>query len=323
MRFFASPGVNTSKAKTKSSVDEHRHKVLVADDDPTFTRRLCEFLREHGFEVRHVTSVSDAKNAVEFWHPDSVFIDLMLPETNALSLFKFMQTRTLSKIPRVIVMSKQTLPQGIETMRRAGATDYLVKPFPFDEVFRVIDVGQIVEPARSSDERPGLAHFGGDLKELHLVGLLLKQAQQGGATPTSLYNLTRMVGLKVQALRCSLIRCIDENAGLVVASNDDENIQGLPLRLQNYPEIREVRKTGRPLVISNIRTSSLLAPVRGRLEKTPYESLAVFPLYRGGEFYGVLSLRMEQQDKVATEYTEKFGTVCSQIISLAIAAEPS
>lgn len=132
-----------------------------------------------------------------------------------------------------------------------------------------------------------------------------------------------MVGLKVHALRCSVIRCVNADHGLVIASNDDENVQGLPIELEQYPEISEVRRTGRPLIIANVRTSDIMAPVKRRLEKTPFETLAVFPLFKAGKFYGVLSLRMEQRDKSGIEYTEKFGTVCSQIISLAIAASPS
>ena len=127
-----------------------------------------------------------------------------------------------------------------------------------------------------------------------------------------------MISLKVHAARCSFIQCLNEDTGLVLASNDDENVQGLPIQLAQYPEIREVRRTRLPLIIPNIRTSDILAPVKSQLARTPFETLAVFPVFCRGQFYGVMSLRMDQKDKVEMFYIEKFGQVCSQIISLAI-----
>lgn len=155
-------------------------------------------------------------------------------------------------------------------------------------------------------------------EDLYLLELILKQALHGGMEKSSLYYLLRMISLKLHAIRCSIIQCTDEFTGQVVASNDDENIQGLPLDLHQYPEIVEVRRTNRPLVVRDIRTSDLMAPVLNRLTKVPFETLAIFPLMRQGRFYGVLSLRLESDEKLDVRYLERFGGVCSQIISLAI-----
>jgi CheY-like chemotaxis protein len=308
---FGSTGLKGSKLAHLQAAAT-RHRVLVADDDTPFARRLCDYLVGFGFECRITPTISEAKHLVEFWKPDSVFIDLMLPESNALALCRFIQTKSLIKIPKIIVMSKQTLPQGIETMRRAGAAHYLVKPFEFEEAFRAVE-------SRPPEPREGPKDHA--TKELHLLNLFLKQALVDGTDRMGLFNLMRMISLKVRALRCSMIQCLNDDTGLVVASNDDENIRGLPLQLLSYPEVREVRRTQRPLIISNVRTSDLMSPAQGRLAATGFASIAVFPLFHRGRFYGVLSLRLEQQTKVEMHYIEKFGQVCSQIISLAIASK--
>lgn len=310
---FSSAGLRSLKSPFEGTrAEATRQRILIADDDTTFARRFGEFLWNYGFECKTTATISEAKYIVEFWQPDSVFIDLMLPETNALSLCKFINSKALKKRPKIIVMSKQTLPQGIETMRRAGAAHYLVKPFPFDEALGVVS-DQVAKPSEALSE--------GAIKELHLLNLFLKQALVEDPSQVCLYNLMRMISLKVHALRCSIIQCLNADTGVVVASNDDENIGGLPIDLAAYPEVREVRQTLRPLMVLNVRNSDLMLPVQGRMAQTGFASLAVFPLFHRGEFYGVLSLRLEQQSKVEMYYVEKFGQVCSQIISLAIGAK--
>ncbi|NJM09810.1 MAG: response regulator [Bdellovibrionaceae bacterium] len=295
-----------------------KHRILIADDDLRFARSLADYLWEHGFDVRVTKTISEAKELVEFWQPDSVFVDLLLPETNALSLFKFIRTHNLKKTPKLIVMSKQAIPQGIEQMRRAGASHYLVKPFAMEEAFRVVQPE--IQPQERRENLPELklTQSPSTIKELHLINLFLKQATLGSGDESSLYNLMRMINLKSQAIRTSLVQFVDEHTGAVLASNDDESVQGLALNLEKYPEFREVRRREATVVISNVRTSDILTDVKGRLAKTPFETLVLFPVYQRGRLFGVLSVRLEQKEPLEIFYIEKFGQVCSQIISLAI-----
>ncbi len=313
MRFSSAGLKPATVSKRAVRTSETKCKILIADTDTQMARRLADYLSGQGMECRLTTSISEAKEVIEFWQPDVVFVDLMLPETNALSLCRFVQSKPLKKVPQIIVMSKHTQPQGIETMRRAGAKHYLVKPFSLEDAFHMI----LPSGSASTElETPGAGDSA--LLELHLLNLFLKQAVHGECSQARLFNLMRMISLKVHALRCSFIKVLDEDNGLVLASNDDQTIQGLPLKLAQYPEIREVLRSGKPLIIPNIATSDLLAPVRSQLQKTPFETMAIFPVFCRGQFHGVMSLRMEQKLHAEIFYIEKFGQVCSQILSLAM-----
>lgn len=296
-----------------------RHRVLIADDDSPFARKLSEYLREHGFDARISHTITETKELIEFWKPDTVFVDLLLPETNALSLFRFLNTKPLPAIPKIVVMSKQALPQGVEQIRRAGASHYLVKPFPLEEAFHALAL--ISErPIMAAKKTPeNVLQMGpGTIKELHLLNLFLKQATASGAGETALYNLMRMINLKVKAIRCSLIQVRGSDVGRVLASNDDESVRGLDLDLHKYPELLEVRRTLGPVIIPNARVSDILVKVRTQIGRTPFETIIAFPVLRYGEFFGVLSIRMKQRDPLELFYIEKFGLVCAQILSLAI-----
>ncbi|MBX3021834.1 MAG: response regulator [Bdellovibrionales bacterium] len=293
---------------------KERLRILVADDDTPFARRLASYLFDHGFETRVVSHVDAAKEIIEFWQPDTIFLDLLLPATNALSIFKFLNGRPLKKIPKVIVMSKQALPRGVEQMKKLGAADYLVKPFSLQEAFRAVNTVEELDHRLNTQLTLGT----GTIKEMHLLNLFLKQATQGVEGENGLYNLMRMINLKVKGMRCSFVQWISEERGMVLASNDDHALQGLAIDLKKYPEVREVRRTMGPVVIPNVRQSDLMAEVRNQLGRVPFETVLLFPVFRAGQFFGVLSIRMQQRDPVEIFYVEKFGQVCSQIISLAI-----
>lgn len=304
-----------------------KHRVLIVDDDSVFARRVSDGLFDHGFEARITGTIGEAKELVEYWRPDTVFVDLMLPDANALALLKHISAKALAKIPRVIVMSRQSLSSGAEQMRRAGASAFLVKPFPMEDILAALNVKERAHELEAAAgaaldtevTNPGVRGLGPSaLKELHLLGLFLKQAAR--VDNKGLHKLMRMINMKVGAVRTSIIQCEGEEVGHVLASNDRPDTFGLKVALRNYPEIAEARRTGKPVLIPNIHTSDVLASVHIRVTETPYVALAVFPVFRKGRFAGAMSVRMSQKDPAEMIYTEKFGDVCAQIISLTLSA---
>jgi DNA-binding response OmpR family regulator len=295
-----------------------RHKILIADEDSTFARQLCDFLTAQGFETRFATNVEDSRELMEFWQPETVFVSLLLPVTNGLALLKFAQSGRLRKVPRMIVMSKPTQSEAADQVKRAGAAHFLVKPFIMEEAIRAISLSNASADADSKAERPNVELGPSTIRELHLLNLFLRQASTAN-NETGLFNLMRMITLKVKAIRCSLIQIVDEERGRVLASNDDENLNKLEIDLRNYPEVREVHRTLSHVVVANVKSSELLRGVQARLSQTPFETIVLFPVFRCGTLFGVLSLRMQQRDSIEIFYVEKFGQVCAQILSLAIA----
>jgi DNA-binding response OmpR family regulator len=311
-----------STARKKLPNLKMRRRILIADDDAHFARRFGEIMYDHGFEAKVVRTVSEAKNCVQFWNPEVVFVNFVLPETNAMSLVKFIQKNGYAKRTRVIVMSKQAMPQAVEHLRRAGVDNYLLKPFPLEDAINLAaDRPTAAELDDKTDEifpteveptpQPAM------VRELHLLNLLMKQAQSGESS-TRLFNLLRMINLKIRGLRSSLIRCINADTAEVMASNDDMKMSGYLLQMRDYPEIAEVRRRKEPVVIMNARTDQIMQSVHGKLAQTPYVTIVLFPVFRFNQFYGVLSLRMQQKDTSDVVYIEKYGQVCSQIISMTI-----
>lgn len=304
-----------------------RRRILIADDDTTLARAMSDFFSSRGFDCRITYTVGTARDVIEFWHPEVILVDFMLPHTNALALLKFVSSKPLLVKPRVIVMAKQALTAGIEAMKKAGATGYLVKPFSFEDALRIVDPALVpkavpVKPAQAADPRDKLDMTTKVLlKELHLVNLFLRQALDVRKPSENLFNMMKMVSLKVKAVRCSFIRVLNEETGVVMASNDDPTVSGLPIQLDKYPEIREVMKTMKVLLIPNVHSSELMKPIRDVTMKKRFDTLAVFPIFIKGRFFGVTSLRMEQRDAIEMYYIDHFGQLAAQVLSLSLANE--
>lgn len=114
---------------------EQRH-ILVLDDDIALQRMLERGLNDVGF---HVESSSDASHAMErLTHdlPDLMLIDLALPGMDGISVCR--QVREWSSVP-IMMLTASAAEQDVIKGLRAGADDYVTKPFRMQELIARID----------------------------------------------------------------------------------------------------------------------------------------------------------------------------------------
>lgn len=139
--------------------------VLVEDDGPlrTLTARA---LREHGYAVRTAATGAEMWVALEGEPADLVVLDIMLPGTSGIELFR--RLRRQSDVPIIFVSargSEEDRVLGLEL----GADDYLAKPFSSREL--VARIGAVLRrtegngggaaPQRSGGKRAGEVRFDG------------------------------------------------------------------------------------------------------------------------------------------------------------------
>lgn len=120
-----------------ASEDVRTMRVLVADDAPFNIALLLRLLKDWGFqEIRTTTDSSTVEDLVESWQPDLLMLDLQMPAPDGFEVMRRLKAgRSASSVPMPILML--TADTTIETRRRAlalGATDFLCKPFDFEEV---------------------------------------------------------------------------------------------------------------------------------------------------------------------------------------------
>ena len=107
-------------------------RVLVVDDEENLRLVLRTLLRRHGYEVETAESGEDALGLVESFGPDFVITDVRMPRMGGLDLLATLRAK--GNEATVIVMSAYgNMDQALEAMK-AGAYDYVQKPFKPDEV---------------------------------------------------------------------------------------------------------------------------------------------------------------------------------------------
>ena len=105
-------------------------KVLLVDDEPGVLYTLQEVLTEHGDEVVTATSGAEALGRLE--GVEAVVTDLAMPGMDGLELLRAVHERDPA-LP-VIVLTAQGSERVAVSAMKAGAHDYLRKPFDVDEV---------------------------------------------------------------------------------------------------------------------------------------------------------------------------------------------
>ncbi|MCB0407950.1 MAG: GAF domain-containing protein, partial [Bdellovibrionales bacterium] len=138
-----------------------------------------------------------------------------------------------------------------------------------------------------------------------------------------LFNLTKMVSLKVDGVRCSIIHVLDQQKGIVVVSNDDKAATGIQLDLNKYPEVLNVKNTGHLVAIENLEQSRELKPIRKLLREISFNSMIVCPVRRQGDVFGVLSLRMPPEKETVSDNEIRFVEIVGHVVSLLLDQEKS
>ena len=106
-----------------------RPKVLVVDDEPFICRSLTFVLRKGDYEVYEARNGEDGLLAIQQHRPDLVFLDVMMPKLNGFEVAQKVKNDPALKGTRIILLTAKGQDCDRELGKRAGADDYMTKPF--------------------------------------------------------------------------------------------------------------------------------------------------------------------------------------------------
>jgi two-component system, OmpR family, response regulator RegX3 len=166
-------------------------RVLVVEDEESFSDALSFMLRKEGFEVSVASTGPDAITTYDRSGADLVLLDLMLPGMSGTEVCRSLRQR--GAVPIIMVTAKDSEVDKVVGLE-IGADDYVTKPFssreliariravlrrlaePEDLLLNTLEAG----PVRMDVERHVVAVRGTEvsmpLKEFDLLELLLRNA---------------------------------------------------------------------------------------------------------------------------------------------------
>ncbi len=107
-------------------------KILVAEDEKELNNVISRRLIMRGFSVDSSFDGEEAMEQLRFSDYDAVILDIMMPRASGLKVLEWMRA-VGDKTPVILLTAKDTVADRVDGLN-AGADDYLVKPFSFDEL---------------------------------------------------------------------------------------------------------------------------------------------------------------------------------------------
>jgi DNA-binding response OmpR family regulator len=111
-------------------------KLLVVDDEVFVRELLAEYFTKLNYQVRTAGSAAEALQQVETESFHAALIDLRMPDGGGIDVLRAVK-QTADDLSIVIMTGYPTVDSAIEAMR-AGAFDYVVKPFRLKELDDIV-----------------------------------------------------------------------------------------------------------------------------------------------------------------------------------------
>lgn len=119
-------------------------KVLVIDDEPANVALLDGILTDNGYKrVKSITNSREAIETYEAFQPDLVLLDLMMPHIDGLTILEALRAQGSDILLPVLVLTADVNEETKLRALRAGATDFLLKPF--DQIEALLRIGNLLE----------------------------------------------------------------------------------------------------------------------------------------------------------------------------------
>ena len=144
--------------------------VLFVDDEAALRALMAERLRERGFEVVEAESGEKALDLLDQFAFDIIITDLRMPGIDGARVIEAAVGR-YPGIVAIVITGYGTVKDAVDAIKR-GASDFIAKPFQFDELMHVLQ--KALEQRRLTSEN---AYLRSQLEERYQFGGILGRSR--------------------------------------------------------------------------------------------------------------------------------------------------
>ena len=112
--------------------------ILIVEDEAGIVQFLQQGLEEEGYQISSASNGLQGFELVQKQHFDLIILDWMLPKMSGLDLCKAIRIKDV-ETPILFLTARDTVQETIEGIK-AGANDYIKKPFSFEELLERIKI---------------------------------------------------------------------------------------------------------------------------------------------------------------------------------------
>ena len=125
--------------------------VIVIDDDPAIRRAIDRLLRSVGLRVELFESAREFLQSERPDAPSCIVLDIRLPGQSGLNLQRDLAAAAI-RTPIIFITAHGDIPMSVRAMK-AGAMEFLTKPFHDQDLLDAIDVALERDRARRAEEK--------------------------------------------------------------------------------------------------------------------------------------------------------------------------
>jgi len=115
------------------------HTILLVDDDEDLIQALQFSLHRENYNVIKSLNGAEAITKSLDVQPDLILLDILMPNLDGLTSCRAIKTMKQTKDIPVIMLTAKGDTETIRAAFKAGANDYIVKPFGMDKVLNKIE----------------------------------------------------------------------------------------------------------------------------------------------------------------------------------------
>lgn len=174
--------------------------MLIVEDEKSLNRVISKSFEKEGFCVDSCFNGEEALNFILTGEYDAVVMDIMMPKMSGMEVLRTLRARKITT-PVLLLTAKDSIPDRVSGLN-AGADDYLIKPFAFEELLARI--------------RVMLRKSSGGISNIYQVGDLILNTES--------LKVTRAENeIKLTAKEYSILEYLMVNKGIVMSREKIEN----------------------------------------------------------------------------------------------------
>lgn len=305
--------------QSDSSAYPRNATIVLADDNADMRDYLTRLLRPY-YQVRAVTNGKEALQAMREQTPDLVISDIMMPGMDGFQLLHHLRSDPHTRLIPIMLLSAKAGEEATADGLKAGADDYLIKPFSTREL--LARVATRIEMARM---RAGIA------QREHEHAQHLQQLAEAALLINSMHPIDEMLAI-ITAKARQIIAAHQSVTSFTSNYNWAQTINSVSLSAK-YEQWRDYAApiTGKDIYALICRTNTPMRMTQAELEAHPawhhFSSevgnhppmrgwLAAPLMTREGHNLGVIQL----SDKYEGDFTEEDEAILVQLAQMASVA---
>jgi len=112
------------------------YKILIVDDEEPARYGIRRVLENKDRQIFEAANAQTARDVIKHHRPHLMLVDINMPDEDGISLVRSLAEDPLKPLV-IVITAYQSVKIAVETMK-AGADDYLTKPFEIDDLRSVV-----------------------------------------------------------------------------------------------------------------------------------------------------------------------------------------